>query len=106
MKQITVAPQEIIEQYEDTAREFFEAVLKLQYDECLVTDESRLSDFSSCGLPDDLADATQTLRQLYAAWDAHVVPLIRRLYAVEVVPKILLIELFDRIERQMAVRLH
>jgi hypothetical protein len=46
----------------------------MDYGECIVTDESRLSDFASCGLPEDIADATHSLTALYSAWDARVVP--------------------------------
>jgi hypothetical protein len=99
MKTIILAPQERIEAYELTARAFFRDVLDMDYGECLTTDESRLSDFSSCGLPDDIADATQGLSELYSAWNAWVVPVIFRQYGLAVSPRILLVELFEQIEQ-------
>ena len=77
----------------------------MDYGECLVTDESRLSDFSSCGMPDELADATTGLQELYAAWRVWVVPVIKDRYGLDdVVPSILLVDLFERIEQQGARR--
>ena len=55
MKKVVIAPQERIDDFERTAVEFFRAVLGMDYGECIVTDESRLSDFASCGLPEDIA---------------------------------------------------
>jgi hypothetical protein len=107
MKNVVIAPRERIDDFELTAREFFRAVLGTDYGECIVTDESRLSDFSSCGLPEDIAGATQSLKELYAAWDAWVVPDICRRYGlVDVSPTILLVDLFEQIERRRLSRIH
>ena len=103
MKKVVLADQDRIESYEDTAREFFRAVLEMNYDECVVTDESRLSDFSSYGLPDGLGDDAKELKELYAVWDAWVVPVICARYGLaanDVSPTILLVELFESIEQQ------
>lgn len=51
-KKVTFAAQDHIELYEETARRFFREVLDMDSTECLITDESYLSDFSSCGMPD------------------------------------------------------
>jgi hypothetical protein len=42
-----LAPTVEIEQYEPLANEFFEKILAMNYNECLVTDESSLWDFHS-----------------------------------------------------------
>ena len=108
MKKVVLADQDRIESYDGTAREFFRAVLDMDYDECMVTDESRLSDFSSCGLPDGLGDEAKGLEELYAVWDAWVVPVICERYGLEaadVSPTILLVELFEKIEQQRLKRL-
>ena len=76
MQKVVIAPRERIADFERTAVEFFRAVLGMDYGECIVTDESRLSDFASCGLPEDIADTTLSLQALYSAWDAWVVPAI------------------------------
>ena len=101
MKKFELAPQDLIDAYAQTAGEFFHAVLDMEYGECLVTDESRLSDFASCGMPDELADATDGLKDLYAAWDLWVVPVIYQRYGIDgVKPTMLLVHLFDKIEQQ------
>lgn len=103
MKKVVLADQDRIESYEDIAREFFRFVLDMDYGECVVTDESRLSDFSSCGLPDGLGDEAKGLKELYAVWDAWVVPVICQRYgleAAEVSPTILLVELFAKVEQR------
>lgn len=107
MKRNVLAAQDRIDAFEHTAREFLRAVLALDYGECIVTDESRLSDFASCGLPEDIADSAQGLKELYAAWDDWVVPVICGRYRLEQIsPTILLVELFELIERQRLNRLH
>jgi len=89
------------------AAEFFRGVLGMEYSECIVTDESRLSDFASCGLPDDTADGTQSLKALYSAWDAWVVPVICSRYGLaNISTTILLVDLFDAIERQGLEQVH
>ena len=101
MKKVVIAAQERIDDFECTAVEFFRAVLGIDYGECIVTDESRLSDFASCGLPEDIADATQSLKALYAAWDGWVVPVIcSRFGLADISTTILLVDLFELIERQ------
>ena len=107
MKKVVIAPQERIDDFEPTAVEFFRAVLGVDYCECIVTDESRLSDFASCGLPEDIADATQSLKALYSAWNGWVVPAICSRYGLtEISTTILLVDLFEHIERQGLRQVH
>lgn len=67
-KTIEMSSQDEIVQYEETARRFLREVLDYDLDECVISDESSLSDFASCGLLDELANPTETLQELYAAW--------------------------------------
>ena len=107
MKKVVIAAQERIDDFERTAIEFFRAVLGMDYGECIVTDESRLSDFASCGLPEDIADTTQNLQALYSAWDAWVVPAICSRYGLtETSTTILLVGLFEQNERQGQKHVH
>ena len=69
--------------YEDTARAFFRELLDLSYDDCLVTDETHLSDFSSCGLPEDFAEPPSGLKALYAAWDKWILAEIKQRYNLD-----------------------
>ena len=68
MKKVVFAAQERIDDFERAAVEFFRAVLGMDYGECIVTDESRLSDFASCGLPEDIAAAVVFLASDEAAF--------------------------------------
>ena len=107
MKKVVIAAQERIDDFEHTAIEFFRAVLGMDYGECIVTDESRLSDFASCGLPEDIADTTQSLQALHSAWDAWVVPAICSRYGLaDLSTTMLLVDLFDAIERQGLKQVH
>ena len=99
MKKVELAAQERIDMYESTASEFFRAVLDLDYRDCVVTDESRLLDFASCGMPYDLAVVTSSLAALYEAWDAWVVPVISLRYGIaDISPAVLMVDLFEQIE--------
>ena len=107
MKKVVIAAQERIDDFKHTAIEFFRSVLGMDYCECIVTDESRLSDFASCGLPEDIADTTQNLQALYSAWDAWVVPAICSRYGLaDMSTTILLVDLFEQIERRRLKRVH
>lgn len=107
MKDIKLAPQDHVELYDDTARLFFREVLDMDFGECLVTDESRLSDFSSCGMPDELADTTTSLKELHAAWDVWALAELRSRYGLEYPSTSLpLVTLFRDIEQYLARRHH
>ncbi len=97
MQKIILAPQEEIKNMEDIASTFFERVLDLNFDECLVTDESRLSDFSGCGLPDSIE--ADTLNALYDAWDEWIIGVVYEAYGLKLnTTSILLVDLFEEIE--------
>lgn len=97
MQKIILAPQEEIKNMEDIASTFFERVLDLNFDECLVTDESRLSDFSGCGLPDSIE--ADTLNALYDAWDEWIIGVVNEAYGLKLnTTSILLVDLFEEIE--------
>jgi hypothetical protein len=107
MKGVKLASQAHIELYEQTARQFFRYVLDLDFGECLVTDESCLSDFSSCGIPDELADKATSLKELRAAWDAWVLAELRTRYGLDYPSTgIPLVALFRDIEHHLARRQH
>jgi hypothetical protein len=79
---ITIAPTDTVDLYERTAREFLREILGLSYDECLITDESNLSDFSACGLPEELSGNAGSLQELYQRWDKWVVPRVCERYGI------------------------
>ena len=95
----TVADDDIIEEYHEIACDFFETILNMDYEECLVTDESSLSDFSSCGLPDNDKEYN-SLEELYNDWKVFILSKINNTYNIELDnPHILLIHLFEIIKQ-------
>lgn len=106
-KKVTFAAQDDIELYEETARRFFREVLDMDSSECLITDESYLSDFSSCGMPDELADKTSSLKELYTAWDAWVLGELKSRYGLEYASTAMsLLVLFRDLEQHWCRRDH
>jgi len=81
-KKFVLASQDQIQLHEATARAFFRDVLDLSLDECIVTDETCLSDFSSCGLPEDIREPAGGLRALHAAWDTWLLAELQRRYGL------------------------
>jgi len=104
-KKITFAETSNIEDYETVARKFLKDILDLDYDECFISDESWLSDFSSCGLPEDFDSDGMSLEKLYDAWDKCIVEKIKVAYGIEldISKKVGLVELFEQI-RQDSIR--
>jgi hypothetical protein len=99
--------QEQIDAYEETARRFLREVFDMDFESCLLTDLSQLSDFAGTGLPPERASGAQSLAALYDAWDAWVTDTIQTRYRLEQVsPRIHLVELFARIEERAAQQVH
>ena len=98
IKRISLAETCNIDDYENIARPFLKDVLHINYDECFISDESRLSDFSSCGLPDDL-DIKGTLEELYDFWDEFIIKRIESMYGIKVPTDIYLTDLFETIRQ-------
>lgn len=105
-KQITFAETSNIEDYEAIARKFLNDILDINYDECFISDESWLSDFSSCGLPEDFNSDGMSLEELYNEWDKYIVIKIKEAYGIELdmSKKVVLVELFEQI-RQDSLKL-
>jgi len=89
LSRITFAEQDGVAQFESLAREFLPAILDLNFDETLITDESSLSDF--CGCCDT--------REAFDAWGAEVLQRIEDRYGVRPTDTgIRLVDLFREIE--------
>ena len=98
MPAIEYAPTAAVDAYEDVAREFMVRVLGMAPGDYAISDESRLSDFASCGLPAELGDGAHDLQALYRVWDCWVVETIAQAYGLQgVSPSILLVELFQQL---------
>lgn len=81
-KKVALDAQDQVELYEETSRRFFREMLDMDAGECLITDASYLSDFSSCGMPDEVADKTATRAELCSAWDVWVLGQLRSRYGL------------------------
>jgi len=96
---IELAEQNEILKYEGTAREFFMRVLGMRYEDCLVTDQSALSDFVGRGSLD--LQGSESLEEIYDKWDALMRDIVFDEYGVNLEKtNILLVDLFHRIENK------
>lgn len=106
-KPIVMAERCQIENFDAVANNFFATVLDMDYGDCFVSDESCLSDFSSCGMPESLGPKNSSIQSLYAAWDAWIIPEIARRYGVELTAtSVTLVDLFNRITQAKSARVH
>ena len=81
---IVIAEQDIIEQFDEIAARFFDVILGLTYSECLVTDDSRLSEFAFSGWSGEDWSKDEELNALYDKWDAWVIEKIATNYGVRI----------------------
>jgi hypothetical protein len=103
-KKIELAPQDEIDLYESIARTFLQEILEVELSECLITDESNLSDFTWCGYP-ELESDDDTVDEPDSVWDAWVVANICQRYRIEPFEtNIRLVELFRRITAQTRIQ--
>ena len=102
---ITFAQIDKIEFLEETAVLFFSQILDLNYNECFVSDESTLSDFSSCGLPYSADDKDLPLDKLYGQWDRYVINEINTIYGIQLSnTNINIVELLHRIDTRRSLQ--
>ena len=89
LSNITFASQDGIDQFESLAREFLPAILRQDFDEVMITDESSVSDF--CGRLET--------REEFDAWERKVLQRIEDRYGVRPTDsRIHLVDLFRDIE--------
>lgn len=69
-KRIELAPQDKIEQYYALAVDFFKSILNMNYDECFVSDESRLSDFAN--MFDSKTDIAKFIKRIKKRYDVSI----------------------------------
>jgi hypothetical protein len=91
LSRVTVAEQDGVAQFEALAREFLPAILGLDFDDAMITDESSLSDF--CGW--------RETREGFDAWEQKVLQRIEHRYGVRPADsRVRLVDLFRDIELQ------
>lgn len=105
---IEIADQDVIAQFDEIGGQFFETILSMSYGECLVTDESRLSDFAFSGWSDEDSSEDDDLNTLYDKWDAWVIEKIAAQYGLRVEKTgVTLVQLFEQIRlTQQAAAVH
>jgi hypothetical protein len=79
-KNIVMSPQDGIDIYNDI-------------NECFISDESRLTDFATCCIPDDHADIN-SLDDMYEIGEGFMMRKIKDAYGIVVDPGALLIDVF------------
>lgn len=107
-RKITFAEQNQIDSTGKIATDFFDVILGMSVSECLITDESYLSDFSLCGLPDDATDDdAMSLEEMNTVWDKWVAEKIQKHYDVSIqTTGMTLVLLFSQIEQQQKASTH
>lgn len=74
------ADTEMVDGFEAEAHDLLVHILRLSPDEVFISDESALSDFSGCGLPDDVEYASPD--EEHRAWKTWVLERIEACYGV------------------------
>lgn len=97
---IILGSQDRIDAYAATGRVFLPEFLGHEWDSCLLTDESSLSDFvGSGGVPENLPVEDSTYPAYSRAWGAWILPRINAKYGLNVTDRhIYLVDLFALIE--------
>lgn len=107
MPEIIMSEQHQITEFDAIAAEFFGAILSLDYSACFVSDESSLSDFFGCGMPDDLPEGEIDVNALYDQWDAWVIAKIAEVYGIQIEATTLsMVDLFNRIQVARSQLIH
>jgi hypothetical protein len=105
MKERLVVERDRIDAYEETGRRFMSEILDMDWDGVILTDGCRLSDFSFCGMPEDL-EIGPSLSSSYRAWDAWVIEKIESVFSVRLEKTtVSMIDVFDRIEKRPSLAL-
>ena len=73
------APTDILDCFDEIAREVFADILEIGYDECLVTDESCVCDFITDETPSDYAERFRSAYELDLPKHARVADLVREI---------------------------
>lgn len=98
--QLVISDKDVIDTMTEVSAPFFQDVLGIPLGECLITDESELSDFCGVGLPDAVADTCSTLAALRIAWDRWVLERIAVRYGVHLATtRIRLVQFFEQLRQ-------
>jgi hypothetical protein len=97
-----------IDQFQETAAEFLQVVLDMDYGKVMVTDMSDLSDFCYSGKwHDGVLDTSVPLEQMTAAWDEWAIAKVREKYGITLPSTVVnLVWLFNQIELNKKALVH
>jgi hypothetical protein len=93
---IVFASDDNISDYDNIARDFFNRIFDMDWDDCFVSDESSLSDFAGCGMPEGMVE-NLNLDEYYQAGRAYTVNKIMTEYGIEVDDREYLVDVFEKI---------
>lgn len=93
------APQALIDQYHEEGVEFFYRILKVDFEACLVSDDSLLSDFALLGtMPVSALPLGAPAATLFGVWDQYVRERVAREYAFQLATThVSLVALFEQL---------
>ena len=104
---ITYAGSDEIEDYEDIAREFLMTIFNVDYDECFISDESSLSDFAGCCVPEEIDESkVSTMELLQDLGKRLMVRKINETYGLDVDPHDYLVKVFEQLRQVRIQRLN
>lgn len=103
MNRISCCESHVIDEMRTISTEFFQRVLSLPLDACLLTDESELADFFGAGSPSGDWAGISDYTQARVAWNLWVVAQVKDMYGIELAdPYVPLTQLFERIREAQA----
>lgn len=94
------APSTEIEKYKHSCKEFMQTVFHLNTDDCFLSDDSTISDFAGCEMPDELIPHNISLKEFYQLGMEYTIGKIREQYNIEVSAVDLLIDVFEKIKNE------
>jgi hypothetical protein len=95
---IVMADTDVVEDYADIAREFLERIFSINYDECFISDESTLSDFAGCAVPEDSVADNITMDEYYDIGRKYTIEKVSAVYNLDVHIHDYLFKVFEQIK--------
>ena len=96
-RKIEITETSRLDELEDLAQEFMMNIFDLNLDECLITDESTLSDFSSCNIS-DMYGNNISYQDLIKLGDDFTIHLIDIMYDIDVKITDKIIDILNKIK--------
>jgi hypothetical protein len=95
---IVMADTNAVEDYADIAEEFLMAIFNVAANECFISDESTLSDFAGCAVPDDAAVDNITMEEFYEIGRKYTIEKVLSVYNLDVHIHDYLFKVFEQIK--------